>query len=139
AYLNNQFNVDEYDAYCGVKAFDDTKAAMRTCGFSDEEMETCWKVLACILHLGNIEVSPDVTGEVAVIEEDDISLIHASKLLGTSKEKLIDVILYDIIKAGTDSVRTLNNVQKAKSLIDSFARNLYACLFDFIIDRLNEF
>lgn len=38
------------------KNFSDTLNALNTLGFSQDEQDLMWKVLASILHIGNIEI-----------------------------------------------------------------------------------
>lgn len=45
------------------ESFFETVNALNTLGFSEEDQDLMWKVLASILHLGNIQISDKSPGE----------------------------------------------------------------------------
>jgi len=54
-YLSSQPSSDQ-----DQKSFFDTINALNTLGFSQEDQDLMWKVLASILHLGNIEINDNI-------------------------------------------------------------------------------
>jgi len=50
-----------------AKEFEHTKAAMATCGISDKEQAAMFRILAAILHLGNVQFVAGRSGEGAEV------------------------------------------------------------------------
>ena len=62
--------------------FDVTMACMRTLGFSDEEIDHIWEILAAILSLGNVEYKfDDDKNEVNIDESLHGNVRRAAELL----------------------------------------------------------
>ena len=47
------------------KLFKDVEQAMKSVGFENEEVNSIWSLMAAILHLGNVDFTPD--GDTATI------------------------------------------------------------------------
>ena len=67
-----------------------TREALRLLGFHDDHQQHMFRVLASILHLGNIEISSGCNDreEESVIDPEDPHLLTAASLLGTEVDQL---------------------------------------------------
>ena len=70
--------------------FSTTREALRLLGFHDDHQQHMFRVLASILHLGNIEISSgsDDREEESVIDPEDPHLLTAASLLGMEVDQL---------------------------------------------------
>jgi chitin synthase len=114
------------------------KDDMKSLGIGRRQQASIWKLLATILHLGNIVfVDSTKQGEPCSIKNIQ-KLQQCASLLGVPMQELQMVLTYKMKKVGKDSVSLLLNSENAQKQRDSFARSLYRALFGWILDKLNE-
>lgn len=104
-------------------------------GFTDDERTGLKLILASILHLCNVDF--ESSGEHAVIK-DKAALETAAGLLKTSADELEHVLLgFDTVTRG-EEIRRLYNKDQAYDCRDALAKALYASMFGYIVQRVNE-
>ena len=119
-----------------AKEFRDTQTALSTVGIAVERQWHVFKILAALLHLGNIKITQARTD--AVLMGDDPALALATNLLGlpaadfkkwTIKKQLV-----------TRSDKIVKNLGSAEASVirDSVAKFIYSCLFDWLVGVVNE-
>lgn len=69
--------VDDFDGFI------ETKTAMDYLKFSEEEQDNVFRLVASILHLGNLNFIPDDEG-IAEIENEEVLEYNVSVLLGVT-------------------------------------------------------
>lgn len=80
--------------------------AMKLLGFHDTEISTTWDVVAAILHLGNVTLTPD--GEGAKIESNNRQALEsAAKLLQVNSSELSKCLCERVIAAGGQVVQKI--------------------------------
>ncbi|SMN20800.1 similar to Saccharomyces cerevisiae YHR023W MYO1 Type II myosin heavy chain, required for wild-type cytokinesis and cell separation [Maudiozyma saulgeensis] len=113
--------------------FTDLLTAFQTVGFKEEDIENILKVIAIILHIGNIKFTSEKS-EQASFSSDIEDLIT---LLGIEKSDFETAILRPKSKAGREWVSQSKNATQARFILNSLARSLYEHLFSYIVDRIN--
>ncbi|WVR04411.1 hypothetical protein IAU60_001413 [Kwoniella sp. DSM 27419] len=119
-----------------AKEFRETQTALSTVGIAVERQWHVFKLLAALLHIGNIKITQSRTD--AVLSDDDPALALATNLLGlpagefkkwTVKKQLI-----------TRSEKIVTNLGSAQAMVvrDSVAKFIYTCLFDWLVGVVNE-
>lgn len=96
--------------------WDEVIAAMPKVGFTEEETLNIWKVVAAILHLGNVAFKETGTGETADIA-DKAPLSSAAENIGVQLNNIKDGFMTSKIQVGTEVIiKELNmaDVRKGK-------------------------
>lgn len=129
--LTNQDEAEEFEA---------TLFAMRTVGFSNDEMSGMFHVLAAVLHLGNIVfVAPKNNSEGSeVVDRATGPLAVTSQLLGLDPAGLEGALCCKTMQApGEGVIRSSLTVANAAASRDALARVLYHAVFKHIVKRTN--
>jgi myosin heavy subunit len=110
--------------------------ALRSLNFVDAEIGALVKVIACILHLGNLSFNRDNRGEGCSINES-LEIQKVSDLLslnlGVFKQKLIS----KSIQAVNEIILVPLKAEEAEENRDSLCKFMYGKLFEWMIEKIN--
>jgi len=110
------------------KEFRDTQTALSTVGISVERQWHIFKVLAALLHLGNVKITQARTD--AVMSDDDPALGLATNLLGLPAAEFKKWTVKKQITTRNEKIVTALSSASAVVVRDSVAKFVYSCLFD---------
>lgn len=114
--------------------FQELLSAFKIVGFTQEEIFDIFKVIAIILHIGNVEFVSERAEQASI--KNDISKL--CKLLGVTEDDLKIAILKPRSKAGKEWVSQSKNATQARFILNSLSRSLYEKLFAHIVARINQ-
>lgn len=111
-----------------AKEFRDTQTALSTVGISVERQWHIFKLLAALLHLGNVKITQVRTD--AVLADDDPALAIATSLLGLPAAEFKKWTIKKQLITRSDKIVTALGGAQAAVVRDSVAKFVYSCLFD---------
>ncbi|KAI8369029.1 P-loop containing nucleoside triphosphate hydrolase protein [Blakeslea trispora] len=131
----NQSGTGEIPGVDDVEEFEVTQKALSTVGLSVDLQWKIFRILAALLHIGNIKV----TGRNdALISETDEALGIATKLLGISTNDFRKWIVRKQIITRSEKIVTNLNPAQATVVRDSVAKYIYSNLFDWLVGVVND-
>ena len=93
-----------------TKLFKEVEQAMRSVGFEENEVKSIWRMMAAILHLGNVEFEED--GESATITNEAV-LLRVAKLLDVDIAAAKDALTTRTVSAGGDIISAQHTAEIA--------------------------
>eukprot|EP00057_Strongylocentrotus_purpuratus_P025453 XP_011679927.1 PREDICTED: myosin-VIIa [Strongylocentrotus purpuratus] len=118
--------------------FSTIRAAMKVLNFTDDEIWDIFKLLASILHLGNIKYTAieksnlDATGF-----KDHSQTAKVAKLLAVNQKALEEVLTTKSTTASGEVIISPVSHAKAIDMRDAFVKAIYGRLFIWIVNKLN--
>ncbi|XP_064231952.1 unconventional myosin-X isoform X2 [Aotus nancymaae] len=130
----NQSGCAEDKTVSDQESFREVIMAMDVMQFSKEEVREVLRLLAGILHLGNIEFITAGGAQVSF----KTALGRSAELLGLDPTQLTDALTQRSMFLRGEEILTPLSVQQAVDSRDSLAMALYACCFEWVIKKINS-
>ncbi|XP_040163655.1 myosin-VIIa-like isoform X1 [Anopheles arabiensis] len=122
-----------------AKEFADVRSAMKVLAFDDEEIRSILRLLAAILHMGNVKYKATVVQNIDAVEiSDTVNVGRVAVLLGVSKAQLLSALTRRTILAHGERVVSQLSKDQALEARDAFVKAIYGKLFITIVDKINR-
>ncbi|OBZ88922.1 Myosin-2 [Choanephora cucurbitarum] len=131
----NQSGTGEINGVDDAKDFEETREGLKTIGIHEETQADIFRLLAALLHLGNIEIGGR---NDATLSEDEPSLSKATELLGLDKTDFRKWLVRKQIVTRSEKIISNLSPTQAQVVRDSVAKFIYANLFDWLVEVINN-
>ena len=130
----------ELDDVDDAKEFQEMCDAMHKLGFTDEDMKHCFRLVAAVLHLGNIEFT---RGDAARTESsrvvDPEVLKIAASMLEVDPALLTLAVTTRVMEIrGQEATSIPLSVEAADDTRNAMAKTIYYRLFDWLVEKINS-
>ncbi|KAJ3567122.1 hypothetical protein NP233_g6566 [Leucocoprinus birnbaumii] len=119
-----------------AEEFRSTQQALSTVGISVEKQWAVFRLLAALLHLGNIKITP--TRNECNIDDTDTALQLSTRFLGVTLADFKKWTIKKQIITRSEKIVTALNAAQATVVRDSVAKFIYACMFEWLVAVVNE-
>ncbi|XP_058472831.1 unconventional myosin-Vb isoform X2 [Solea solea] len=117
--------------------FKKTREAFSLLGVKESTQSNIFKVMASILHLGNIEICSDRDGEMCHISKGDSHLSDFCKLLGVEHKQMEHWLCHRKLATTSETYVKAMSHKQASNARDALAKHIYARMFDWIVEHIN--
>lgn len=118
--------------------FDEVVSAMTTVNIDSSMQKEIWKILAAVLHLGNIQFQLAETSEGESVQVADLDALEiCAELLGVDPANLFRVITEREIVTRDEKISIKRTVKEGCQIRDTIAKSIYSQLFKWIVYRIN--
>lgn len=131
----NQGGAPQIAGVDDVAEFAATNEALALIGVDASQQHEIYKVLAALLHIGNIAIP--VTRNDAHLSSDEPNLVKACELLGIDPSLFARWTIKKLITTRLEKI--VLNLNHAQALVarDSVAKYIYSALFDWLVEYTN--
>lgn len=109
---------------------------MTTVGFTPDEAFDTFRIVAAILHIGNIIITSDYASQAQITSLDAAEIV--SKLLGIELSEFLRSTLRPTVKAGRELVTQARSKEQATAELAALCKLMYEKAFAGLVERMNR-
>ncbi|XP_042304748.1 unconventional myosin-Vb isoform X4 [Sceloporus undulatus] len=118
--------------------FERTRNAFTLLGVKDSHQMTIFKILAAILHLGNVGLQAERDGESCSLSRQDEHLHNFCRLLGVEHSQMEHWLCHRKLVTTSETYIKNMSVQQVVNARNALAKHIYAQLFNWIVQHINK-
>ncbi|XP_072849042.2 unconventional myosin-Vb isoform X2 [Pogona vitticeps] len=133
--LGGETSIDGVD---DAEDFERTRNAFTLLGVKESHQMTIFKILAAILHLGNVDLQSERDGESCSISKQDEHLHNFCRLLGVEHSQMEHWLCHRKLVTTSETYIKNMSVQQVVNARNALAKHIYAQLFNWIVQHINK-
>ncbi|CAG9536769.1 unnamed protein product, partial [Cercopithifilaria johnstoni] len=138
-YYLNQGGAVEIEGRNDAADLAEIRSSMKVLMFKDSEIWSIFKILAAILHTGNIKYIVTTMDDIETVEIRDTDEIErVANLLLVEKQSLVKALTRRNLLIGVERVVSYLSAEQILNVRDVFVKAVYHRLFLHIIEKINE-
>jgi myosin heavy subunit len=150
----NSNRIRDFKLLAGLEPIDSSddlrrfNEALKTLNIDEQRIDVIYKIVAGILHGGNIEFKPivnetngdDVDDETpCTIDMDDFHFKACCELIGLDPEETRKRLTVKLLRSGArDIIEQPQSIRKAEYARDAMLKYIYECLFNWLVALINH-
>ena len=116
--------------------FDEMHHALETCGFSLDEQDALFKLVAGILHLGNVDFIPNGQDNAELADPQVANT--AAEMFEVDPAVLRAKMVTKLVKVRSEQYEQPMSPQVAGYSRDALSKAVYSRMFDFLVGRVSD-
>ncbi len=116
--------------------FNATRKSLSTIGVKDALQAEIFRLLAALLHLGNVKIT--ATRTESSLSSSEPSLVRACEILGINAADFAKWTIKKQLTTRGEKITSNLTPQQATVVRDSVAKFIYSGLFDWLVETINE-
>ncbi|XP_069043010.1 unconventional myosin-Vb isoform X1 [Lepisosteus oculatus] len=126
------------DGVNDAKDFEKTRKAFTLLGVKESHQMNLFKIIASILHLGNVDIRSERDGDSCYIPKGDEHLNHYCDLLGVEHDQMEHWLCHRKLVTTAETYVKPMSRQHALNARNALAKHIYAELFNWIVEHINK-
>ncbi|EXJ86481.1 hypothetical protein A1O3_03432 [Capronia epimyces CBS 606.96] len=132
----NQGNEPSIDGVDDAAEFAATRKSLSTINVSDSTQKEIFRILAALLHIGNIKIT--ATRSESTLSATEPALVQACKILGIDAGDFAKWTVKKQLTTRGEKITSNVTQQQATVVRDSVAKFIYSSLFDWLVETINH-
>ena len=132
----NQGGAPDIDGVDDKAEFDATRHSLNTIGVSTDKQAEIFRLLAALLHVGNVKITATRTD--SALSSNEPSLVRACHLLGVDAGEFAKWTVKKQLTTRGEKIISNLTQQQALVVRDSVAKYIYSSLFDWLVETINH-
>uniref|UniRef100_A0A803VYL4 Myosin VB n=1 Tax=Ficedula albicollis TaxID=59894 RepID=A0A803VYL4_FICAL len=117
--------------------FEKTRHAFTLLGVKESHQMTIFRIIAAILHLGNLEIQGERDGEACSVSSEDEHLSSFCSLLGVEHSQMQHWLCHRKLVTTAETLVKSMSLHQVENARNALAKHIYAQLFTWIVQHIN--
>ncbi|XP_031750785.1 unconventional myosin-Vb isoform X2 [Xenopus tropicalis] len=137
-FYTNQGGDPVIDGVDDAEDFEKTRQAFTLLGVKETHQMGIFKIVASILHLGNVAIQTEREGESCNLSKGDKHLTHFCSLLGLEQDQMQHWLCHRKLVTTSETYVKTMSAEQAVNARNALAKHIYAQLFNWIVQHVNK-
>uniref|UniRef100_A0A8C3EFU9 Myosin VB n=1 Tax=Corvus moneduloides TaxID=1196302 RepID=A0A8C3EFU9_CORMO len=118
--------------------FEKTRHAFTLLGVKESHQMIIFRIIAAILHLGNLEIQGERDGEACSVSSEDEHLSNFCSLLGVEHSQMQHWLCHRKLVTTAETYVKSMSLHQVVNARNALAKHIYAQLFNWIVQHINK-